>query len=524
VTLQENGMTTLKNTTTEPGLSPMMNRLFRLLSAVERLGNRLPQPFWLFWILAGVLAITSLILDIADVAVTSPESGEKVAVTNLLSYDGLTFAFDSALDNFAGFPALPVVVTVLMGVTVAERSGLMRAILRVTLVKLSPRWVTFSVAFAGMVSHVTFDAAFVILIPLAALAFKAVGRSPALGVAVAFVSISAGYNASPLVTPSDAILASLTTSAAHIVDPSYVVTPLASYYWNAASAVLLSIVITVMIELVLVKRGNLAADPDADEDDDVSLALTPAERRGLLRAGVVAILYIGAVVALLLPSSSPLRGKDGSLLQSVVLLNVAVFIAMLFVLIGLVYGRTAGTIESTGSIPGLMADGIRLIAPVIVLFFAISQFLAYFKWTGVGTVTAVRGAELLKSMDTNHLAILIALVLVVSVTNLLVTSGSAMWALISPVVVPMLMYVDVSPEVAQTVFRIGDSCTNAVTPMSAYFVLALGYMQRYRRTAGIGTLVSFTLPIAMVMLLVWIAFFAAWYALGVPLGPGVPVR
>jgi aminobenzoyl-glutamate transport protein len=516
-------MTTLKNTT-EPEISPGLNQFFRLLSAVEKLGNKLPHPFWLFWILAAVLAITSMILDVADVSVTSPDTGDRVAVESLLSFDGLGFAFDSALDNFAGFPPLPVVVTVLMGVTVAERSGLMRAILRATIVKLPPRWVTFSVAFAGMIAHVTFDAAFVILIPLAALAFKAVGRSPVLGVVVAYVSIAAGYNASPLVTPSDAILASLTTSAAQIVDKSYVVTPLASYYWNAASAVLLSIVITVMIELVLAKRADLSADADAEDDEDVTIALSTAERRGLLRAGVVTVVYIGAVVALLLPSSSPLRGKGGSLLQSVVLLNVAVFIAVLFVLVGLVYGRTTGSIESAGRIPALMADGIRLIAPIVVLFFAIAQFLAYFKWTGVGTVTAVRGAGLLKSIDTNHLAILIALILVVSVVNLLVTSGSAMWALIGPVVVPMLMYVDVSPEVAQTVYRIGDSCTNAVTPMSAYFVLALGYMQRYRRTAGIGTLASFTLPIAMVMLVVWIAFFAAWYAVGIPLGPGTPVR
>jgi aminobenzoyl-glutamate transport protein len=175
-------------------------------------------------------------------------------------------------------------------------------------------------------------------------------------------------------------------------------------------------------------------------------------------------------------------------------------------------------------VPGLMAEGIKLIAPVVVLFFSISQFLAYFSWTKIGSVVAVKGAALLKQLDAPTLVFLIALVGLVSLINVLVTSGSAMWSLIAPIVVPMLMYVDVSPEVAQTVFRIGDSCTNAVTPMSAYFVLALGYMQRYRRSAGIGTLASYTLPIALVMLVAWTAFFALWYLLGLHLGPGVPVR
>jgi len=171
-----------------------------------------------------------------------------------------------------------------------------------------------------------------------------------------------------------------------------------------------------------------------------------------------------------------------------------------------------------------MAEGVRLIAPIIVLFFSISQFLAYFTWTGIGSVVAVDGAEMLERMNAPTLAILAMLIVLVSAVNLMVTSGSAMWSLIAPVVVPMLMYLDISPEVAQTVYRIGDSCTNAVTPMSAYFILALGYMQQYRRSAGIGTLASYTLPIALVLLAAWMVFFAIWYAAGIPLGPGVPVR
>ncbi|WZH51466.1 MAG: AbgT family transporter [Nocardioides alkalitolerans] len=516
-------------TVDEPGLSPVMARLFRALALVERVGNRLPHPFWLFWILSGTLAVASAVLAARSTSVTLPGSGDDVVVRNLLSADGAAFALGSALENFAGFPPLPVVVTVLMGVAVAERSGLMAAVLRVTIVRLPARWVTFAVAFAGTVSHVTFDAAFVILIPMAALAFKSVGRSPVVGVVTAYVSISAGYNASPLVTPSDAIIASLTTSAAQVVDPSYVVSPLASYYWNAASSLLVAVVVTVMIELVLSRRPGQEADVEeleagAPADGPTTLALTRTESRGLWLALGVGTLLVGAVVAATLPDSSPLRGESGTFTQSILLLNVAVVVAVTFAVMGFIYGRVTGSIASAGDLPGLMAEGVRLVAPIIVLFFSISQFLAYFSWTGIGSVTAVNGAELLERTDTHPLMVLVALVVVVSVINLLVTSGSAMWSLIAPIVVPMLMYIDVSPEVAQTVYRIGDSCTNAVTPMSAYFVLALGYMQQYRRSAGIGTLASFTLPIAMVLLVAWIAFFALWYAVGLPLGPGVPVR
>ncbi len=516
-------------TVDEPALSPLMNRLFNALALVERVGNKLPHPFWLFWILSGTLAVASAVLAARSTSVTLPGSGDDVVVRNLLSPDGMAFALGSALDNFAGFPPLPVVVTVLMGVAVAERSGLMAAILRVTIVRLPARWVTFAVAFAGTVSHVTFDAAFVILIPMAALAFKSVGRSPVVGVVTAYVSISAGYNASPLVTPSDAIIASLTTSAAQVVDPSYVVSPLASYYWNAASSVLVAVIVTVMIELVLSRRPGQEADAELDTDGGptggtTTLALSRTESRGLWSALVVGALLVGGVVAATLPGSSPLRGESGTFTQSVLLLNVAVVVAVTFAVMGFVYGRVTGSIASVGDLPGLMAEGVRLVAPIIVLFFSISQFLAYFSWTGIGSVTAVNGAELLERTDTHPLMVLVALVVVVSIINLLVTSGSAMWSLIAPIVVPMLMYVDVSPEVAQTVYRIGDSCTNAVTPMSAYFVLALGYMQQYRRNAGIGTLASFTLPIALVLLVAWVAMFAVWYAVGLPLGPGVPVR
>jgi aminobenzoyl-glutamate transport protein len=502
-----------------------MRTFFKALSGIEYVGNKLPHPFWLFWILALILAAVSAGLSAAGVSVVLPSSGEPSGVKSMLTGEGMAMVFGTALTNFASFAPLPIIVTIILGVSVAEHSGLLSALLRATVVRLPDKWLTLAVAFAGMMSHVMFDAAFIVLLPLAALAFKAAGRSPVLGIMVAFVSISAGYNASPLITPSDAILSSLTTTAAQIIDPDYVVTPVANYYFGLASSVVLSLFITFMVETVLKRHANLAPDADADDDtNDLMLNLTALEKRGMAHAGIALTLFAAAVAAALLPADSPLRGEEGSLIESVVLKNIAFFIALAFVLVGWVYGKTTGSIRRAGQVPELMASGLKTLAPILVLFFAISQFLAYFKWTGIGNVVAVKGAELLQAGGLPPLVILLLAILLISVMNILVTSGSAMWSLLAPIFVPMFMYINISPETTQAAFRIADSTTNAITPMSAYFIFALGMIQRYRKDTGIGTLAAFAIPLALSMLVVWTGLFAAWYLLGFPLGPGAPIR
>ncbi|MFD5025611.1 AbgT family transporter [Streptomyces sp. NPDC058373] len=513
-----------------------MGRLLRVIGAIERAGNKLPHPFWLFWILAGALSVVSLVLALLDVSVTLPESGDHVAVKSLLSLDGVEFAASSALDNLATFPPLVVILVMLLGVSVAERSGLLEVLLRVTVVRLPGRWVTFAIAFSGMIAHIMSDSAYLVMIPLGALAFRAAGRSPVLGVMVAYVAVSAGFNASPLVTPSDAIRSSLATTAAQTVDPHYVITPVATYFFSAASSLLLAVVITVVVETVLARRPEFAPSPSdhapaaaaggsADEQAAApAISLTPTERRALKLAAGVFVLYAALVVALASVPGSPLLGENGSIVNSVVVVNISVFIALLFALLGFVYGRCVGTVPSLSHVPTIMADGVSRIAPVIVLFFAVSQFLAYFEWTGIGAVLTVQGAGILHSLNAPHLLVLLAVLLAVCLLNMLITSGSAMWAILAPILVPMMMYLSIRPEAAQVAFMIGDSVTNAVTPMSPYFVLALGFVQQYRKDAGIGTLMSFTVPTAVSILIAWSAFFAIWYGLGIPLGPGVPLR
>nr|WP_253781068.1 AbgT family transporter [Nonomuraea roseoviolacea] len=489
--------------------------MLRALGGIERLGNRLPHPFWLFVILSAVLGLASWGLAAAGVSAVNPATSKTVAVKNLLSADGVRMMVGDAIENFTSFPPLGTILVVMLGVAVAERSGLLAAVLRSGVSKVSPRWVTFVLAFTGMVAHVASDAAYVVLIPLGALAFRAVGRSPVLGVVVAFVSVSAGYDASPLVTPVDAILSGLTTAAAHTVDPAYVVTPLANYFFSLASSLVLAATITLVTEKLLARRAEaLPADEDAEalKDDLGELALRPEERRGLRAALVTLVVFVAAVVLAVLPSGSPL------------LTSIAVFLALAFLAVGWAYGRAAGTVTSGRDVPAFMAHGMRELAPILVLFFAISQFLAYFKWTGIGEVIAIDGAGLLKSAGVTGPVVFLGILVVVTVINLVVTSGSAQWALVGPVFVPMLMLLDIPPEYTQALYRIADSCTNAITPMSPYFVMALGFLQRYRRSAGIGTLASMTIPLSLTLLVVWTVLFFVFWWLGVPLGPGAPVR
>jgi aminobenzoyl-glutamate transport protein len=361
-------------------------------------------------------------------------------------------------------------------------------------------------------------------VPLGGLAFRAVGRSPILGIVVAYTAIASGYDASPVPTPNDAIFAGITTAAAQIVETDAYVSPLSNWFFNIVSSLVLALVITVVTKLVLSKRPDLDADPDAELDDIEKLQLGADERAALRRALIALLAALVLLCAIVLPSSSPLRGDGGGVAESPFLEGIAAVVAFLFGLVGIVYGHRAGSIRKAGDVPKLMMQGIMQMAPVLVLFFAIAQFLAYFDWTHVGDVIAVKAAEALKTSGIPILIVFLLILALLTLVNIMVTSGSAMWSIAAPVLVPMLMLVSVPPETTQALFRIADSGSTAITPMSPYFLMALGFLQRYRKNAGIGTLASYTLPLAVAMTVVWTLLFLAWWAIGIPLGPGAPVR
>lgn len=511
-----------------------------LLGWIEKIGNKLPDPFWLFVILAGVVAVASWLASMAGLSAVDPSSGEEIHVESLLTGDNLSRMVTDAVDNFIAFPPLGVILAVMLGVAVAEQTGLLAAMVRAMVDRVSPKILTFMVALAGVTGSVASDAIYVIIIPLGAMAFHAVGRSPVVGAMVAFASASAGFNASLILNVTDLLLAGISTSAAQIVDSAYEVSPLANIFFVIPSAIVLSLIITAVTELYVDKKAQGLVDHDAiDEDelqldesnepddahltDDDDLSLTPLERKGLIWAGVTLLLSLAAYFALLFIPGSPFARPDEGFMESPLIRAIAVPIALMFFVTGLVYGLIVGTINEAADIPEFMAKGLESLLPILVLFFAVSQFLAWFQWSNLGPWTAIKGSELLQSWDLPNVLLFAAFVLMVTLINLFITSGSAQWALMAPVVVPMMMYVDVSPEVTQMLYRIGDSPSNIITPMSPYFALALTFLQKYYKKAGVGTLMSLSLPYSVAMLVGWFLFFMLWYTLGIPLGPGSPM-
>lgn len=502
-----------------------MTVLMRFLQLIERAGNKLPHPFWLFILMGVLVVLLSALLEALGAYAVSPADGERIAVKSLISPEGVQVVFGDAVDNFASFPPMALIVVVMLGVAVAERAGLLNAVLRGSVTRVPDKLLTLALALVGVSASVASDAAYVVLVPLGAMIFKAAGRSPILGLVTAFGSISAGYNASIALTPGDALFAGLTTGAAQIIDPQYTVTPVANYFFTAVSAVLLALIITAVAEFVLAPAtARMQVDGDGADAELGDMRLTADERRGLRNALLVVVAVAALVAAALIPSGSPFRGEDGGVLSSPLITGIAFIMGLLFLVAGAVFGRTTGSLSRAREIPEAMAQGVRDLAPVLVLFFAAAQFLAYFKWTGLGEVLAVRGAELLDAAGVPTPVMLVGMVLVCTVMNIMITSGSAQWALVAPVFVPMFMLLSIPPETTQAVFRVADSPTNVISPMSPYFAMALGFLQRYRRDAGIGTLLSMTLPISVAMLVGWTLILLVWWGLGIPLGPGAAVR
>lgn len=518
------------------------------LNWVEKLGNKLPDPFWLFVILAGVVAISSWIGSTIGMSATDPASGDPVKVDNLLTHDNISKMVTETVTNFTSFPPLGVIITVMLGVAVAEQSGFLSAVVRAMVSRVGPRTLTFAVAIAGVTGSVASDAIYVILIPLGAMAFNALGRSPIVGAMVAFAASSAGFNASLVLNITDLLLAGISTSAANIVDPDYSVSPLANVFFVIPSSVVLALIVTAVTELYVNKKAtelvnhdeinyeevsfsNDAAsnagkadanDGDGNEDEEEALELNDREKKGMWWAVVALGIFLAVYIVLLFWPASPLASEAGAM-ESPLIEHIEVPIALAFLLAGVVYGIITRSISEATDVPDFMARGLKTLIPTLVLFFAASQFLAWFEWSNLGSWTAIQGSNLLQAIDLPKPLLFLFFVCIVAVLNLFITSGSAQWALVAPVVVPMMMYVGTSPEVTQMLFRLGDSPTNIITPMSPYFALALTFLQRYYRRAGVGTLMSLSLPYAIWMLIGWFAFFLVWYFLGIPLGPGAPM-
>ena len=496
------------------------SRFQSALNVVERLGNLLPNPATLFAGLALIVVGLSWVFSRMGVAVIHPSTGQSLPVINLLSVEGLQRMLVNLVPNFVEFPPLGSVLVCLVGIAVAERTGLITAALRMVVMAAPPRWLSSIVVFGGILSHSGADVGFVLYIPLGAAVFHVVGRHPLAGLAAAFAGVAGGFNANIVLGTIDVLLGGITQSAAAVVKPGIVVTPAANWYFMAASSVLITFVGAWVTEKIIEPRlGSYTGDAARE----AVKPLSTGEKRGL-RWAAVAVLTLTALVLVgtLTDGGFLVDPKNPSFLASYFIRGLIFFIFFYGLVAGIAYGIGAGTIRNDHDVVDGMSASLATMGSYIVMAFFASQFLAYFTWTNLGTVLAVKGAGVLQGFDLQDspIILLVSLVFFTSAVDLLIGSASAKWTLLAPIFVPMFMLLGYSPEIVQGAYRVGDSCTNIITPLNQYFPLILGFAVRYVPKTGIGSMIALMLPYSVAFLIAWTLMLMGWIALGLPVGPG----
>jgi len=500
----------------------------RFLDIVERVGNALPDPTTLFALSALAVIVISGIAAQFDLSVAHPTTGEVIHPVSLLSVEGLHRILTGLVTNFTSFAPLGTVLVALIGIGVAEVSGLIGAVMRLLVLKSPRSLLTPVVVFCGVLSNAASEVGYVLLVPLAALIFKAAGRHPVLGLAAAFAGVSGGYSANFVLGTIDPLLAGLSQEAARIIDPSYTVSPAANYYFMFLSTFLITGLGWWVTEKLVAPRleADGAADFDGEGGADAEEAikpLAPEENRGLKFASVAFLLFTGLILWGLLPADGFLRDPTtGGVLHSPFLKGIVAIIFFYGVGLGVAYGVGAGTIRSDRDVIKGMSQQMSTLGGYMVLVFFAAQFVAFFNWTNLGLIFAVEGAQILKAAGLHQVPLLVSFILLSALINLVMGSASAKWALMAPVFIPMFMLLGYPPELIQIAYRVGDSVTNVISPMMSYFALIIAFVQRYVSRAGIGTLVSLMLPYSITFLIGWSIMFVIWLSLGWPVGPGAP--
>lgn len=517
------------------GTPPKRNAFTRFLDTVEWLGNLLPHPVTLFFLLALGMVLLSGVFGYLGVAVDDPrpvgaagrsEDG-MIRAVSLLSADGVRRIFSGLVTNFTSFAPLGVVLTAMLGIGVAEKSGVLSAAVRGMVLGASKNVVTVVIVFAGVMSNTASELGYVVLIPLAGAVYYSLGRHPLAGMAAAFAGVSGGYSANLLIGTIDPLLAGITEEAARLIDPTYSVTATANYYFMAISVFMVTLVgwavSTYIVEPKLGAYNKEDADPTVLEGATAD-PLTRQEKKGLKWAGLAFLVVLALMTLTILPSWGVLRDPvTGDAMRSPFFSGFAVWILIFFLAIGWAYGRVVGTVKNDRDVIDGMAQAMTSLGLYLVIIFFAAQFVAFFNWSNIGSITAVKGAQGLQALGLTGPVIFIGFILICCFVNLMIGSASAQWAMTAPIFVPMLMLLGYSPELIQAAYRIGDSTTNIITPMMSYFGLILAWAVRYDKKVGIGTMIAMMLPYSIFFTIIWTIMFFVWvFGFGLPVGPGAP--
>jgi len=493
-----------------------------LLGFVERVGNLLPHPGTLFALLSLAVIVASGIAAQLGLEVIHPGTGETIRPVSLLSIAGLHRILTEMVTNFTSFAPLGTVLVAMLGIGVMEGSGLIGSGLRLLVLSAPPHLLTFVIVFAGVLSNTASEIGYVLLVPLSGMIFLAAGRHPIAGLAAAFAGVSGGYSANLLLGTVDPLLSGLTQEAARIVDAAYTVNPACNYYFMVVSTFFIATTGTLVTEKLVEPR---LGPYDGDARPETLGGLDATERRGLWWALAAAIVFVVLLLLGTVPADGFLRNPEtGGLLHSPFLSGIVAFIFLGGSAVGIAYGVGAGTIRSDADVMKGMGGAMSTLGVYMVLVFFAAQFVAYFNWTNLGLIVAVKGAGALKASGLGGVPLMLGFVLISAFINLFMGSASAKWAVMAPVFVPMLMLLGYTPELTQAAYRIGDSTSNIIAPMMSYFALIVAFFERYDKKSGIGTVVATMLPYTIAFLAVWAVLLIAWMLLGLPVGPGAVLR
>lgn len=502
--------------------SEKMTLLYRFLGAVERAGNALPHPAIMFLYLTFIVIGISGLVSALEIQAIHPVTGQTITSLNLFSTAGLRHVLTEMVKSFTGFAPLGTVLVAMLGFSLAEKSGLLSTLLRLLVLKSPKQLLVPAVLLAGVLSHTGGDIGYVLLIPLAALTFHSAGLNPLAGLAICFAGVSGGFAANILLSTADPLLSGISQEAARILDTSYVVTPVANWYFMSASSLLIVGVGTLIANKVTIPfLGNYQGEHQTAPLE----GLTLLEKKGLWMAGLAAIAIIIFLLAGLIPHDGFLRDPASpDVLHSAALKGVVAIIFLFGALPGLAFGFVSKKFKSQSDVTDAMQDAMATLAPYLVLVFFASQFISLFNISNMGLILAVKGSEVLKELGLGPVPLMLGFILLTVVLDLVIGSASAKWALMAPIFVPMFMLLGISPELSQASYRVADSVVNIISPLMSYFPLILAFAIKYDPKAKVGTVIALMLPYSIGFLIFWSVMLFVWITFNLPLGPGVILK
>ncbi|MDO4682042.1 MAG: AbgT family transporter [Lautropia sp.] len=497
-----------------------------MLDHIERAGNRLPDPVFIFIGLCGIILLASWLGSATGLSAVHPATGKTETVTNLIDGAGLVRILEQAATNFAEFPPLGLVLTVMIGVGVAERSGWFDTLMRSAVSHAPQALIIPIIIFIGILGNLAGDSASIVLPPIAAMIFIRLGFHPVAGLACAYAATEGAFAANLMLGLSDVLALSFTEPAARIINDRVSTHVAMNYYFIATSTLLLlPVAWWVTLRVVVPRMGHWQPGPNSTgQAGDAAAEVTARERNAMRAANLSLLALIVILLCLCLPADSLLRNPEtGSLINDSPLINGIIPIITLLLLIpGIVYGRIAGTARRSRDIARMMGDSMAAMGTYIVIVFFAAQMLAFFKSSNLGTIIAIKGAALLAGQS--GITLIVGIVILSASINLLIGSASAKWAILAPIFVPMMMLLDYHPAFTQMVYRVGDSITNPITPMLPYMALLVSYAQRYVKDIRMGTLIAALMPYTIAFGIFWTLMLVVWYLAGWPVGPGGPIH